>query len=127
MAGDEPVFDSQGQGASRASGLRILRAFVIVAILPGLQENPTGGRPYTECRVCTRDYAFGRHSGNSTQRESAASLVRGIRSAQSILQAYLDEMTWRFDDRNNPYIFRDTMMKLIEAPVLEYKKLTRAA
>ncbi len=42
------------------------------------------------------------------------------------LQAYLDEMTWRFDNRNNPYLFRDTMMKLIEAPVLEYKKLTAA-
>jgi len=42
------------------------------------------------------------------------------------LQAYLDEMTWRFDNRNNPYLFRDTMMKLIEVPVLEYKKLTRA-
>jgi hypothetical protein len=43
------------------------------------------------------------------------------------LSAYLDEMTFRFNNRNNPYLFRDTMMKLIEAPVLEYKNLTRAA
>jgi hypothetical protein len=26
----------------------------------------------------------------------------------------------------NPYLFRDTMKKLIESPVLEYKKLTAA-
>jgi hypothetical protein len=32
------------------------------------------------------------------------------------LTAYLDEMTFRFNNRDNPYLFRDTMMKLIEAP-----------
>jgi hypothetical protein len=42
------------------------------------------------------------------------------------LQAYLDEMTWRFDNRSNPYLFRDTLIELVEAPVLEYKKLTAA-
>jgi transposase-like protein len=42
------------------------------------------------------------------------------------LAAYLDEMTFRFNNRSNPYLFRDTLMKLIDAPVLEYKKLTAA-
>jgi hypothetical protein len=42
------------------------------------------------------------------------------------LPAYLNEMTFRFNNRANPYLFRDTLMKLIEAPVLEYKKLTAA-
>jgi hypothetical protein len=36
-------------------------------------------------------------------------------------------MTLRFNNRDNPYLFRDSMMKLIESPVLEYKKLTAAA
>jgi hypothetical protein len=36
-------------------------------------------------------------------------------------------MTFQFNSRNNPYLFRATMMKLIEAPVLEHKKLTAAA
>jgi hypothetical protein len=36
-------------------------------------------------------------------------------------------MTFRFNNRNNPYMLRDTMTKLIEASVLEYKKLTAAA
>ena len=64
--------------------------------------------------------------------ESAFSLLkRGIigswhKVSAKHLEAYLDEMTFRFNNRNNPYLFRDTMMKLIEAPVLEYKKLTAA-
>ena len=36
-------------------------------------------------------------------------------------------MTFRFNNRNNPYLFRDTLMKLIEAPTLEYKELIAAA
>ena len=64
--------------------------------------------------------------------ESAFSLLkRGIvgtwhRISAKHLEAYLDEMTFRFNNRENPYLFRDTMMKLLEAPVLEYKKLTAA-
>jgi transposase-like protein len=64
--------------------------------------------------------------------ESAFSLLkRGIigswhKVSAKHLAAYLDEMTFRFNNRNNPYLFRDTMLKLIEAPVLEYKKLTAA-
>jgi transposase-like protein len=64
--------------------------------------------------------------------ESAFSLLkRGIigswhKVSAKHLAAYLDEMTFRFNNRDNPYLFRDTMMKLIDAPVLEYKKLTAA-
>jgi transposase-like protein len=64
--------------------------------------------------------------------ESAFSLLkRGIvgswhKISAKHLQAYLDEMTWRFDNRSNPYLFHDTLTKLVEAPVLEYKKLTAA-
>jgi transposase-like protein len=65
--------------------------------------------------------------------ESAFSLLkRGIigswhKVSAKHLSAYLDEMTFRFNNRSNPYLFRDTLMKLIEAPVLEYKKLTQEA
>jgi transposase-like protein len=64
--------------------------------------------------------------------ESAYSLPkRGIigswhKISAKHLPAYLDEMTFRFNNRDNPFLFRDTLMKLIEAPVLEYKKLTAA-
>jgi transposase-like protein len=64
--------------------------------------------------------------------ESAFSLLkRGIlgswhKISAKHLSAYLDEMTFRFNNRTNPYLFRDTMQKLIEAPVLEYKNLIAA-
>jgi transposase-like protein len=75
-------------------------------------------------------YAQGEITTNGI--ESAFSLLkRGIvgswhKVSAKHLPAYLDEMTFRFNNRSNPYLFRDTMMKLIEAPVLEYKKLTAA-
>jgi transposase-like protein len=56
--------------------------------------------------------------------ESAFSLLkRGIvgswhKVSAKHLSAYLDEMTFRFNNRNNPYLFRDTLMKLIDAPKL---------
>jgi transposase-like protein len=62
--------------------------------------------------------------------ESAFSLLkRGIigswhKVSAKHLPAYLDEMTFRFNNRNNPYLFRDTMLKLLEAPVLKYEALT---
>jgi transposase-like protein len=61
--------------------------------------------------------------------ESAFSLLkRGIigtwhKVSAKHLSAYLDEMTFRFNNRQNPYLFRDTLVKLLEADVLEYKKL----
>jgi hypothetical protein len=39
------------------------------------------------------------------------------------LPAYLDEMTWRFNNRKNRYLFRDTLMQLVESKNLEYKQL----
>lgn len=40
------------------------------------------------------------------------------------LDAYLDELEWRFNNRENPYLFRDTLLKLIEATSLPYQALT---
>lgn len=37
---------------------------------------------------------------------------------------YLDEFEWRFNNRKNPYLFRDTIMRLIETPALTYAALT---
>lgn len=39
------------------------------------------------------------------------------------LDAYLDELEWRFNNRDNPYLFRDTLIKLIKSENLEYKEL----
>lgn len=43
------------------------------------------------------------------------------------LDAYLDELEHRFNNRNNEYLFRDTLTKLVKAGKLSYKELTKAA
>jgi transposase-like protein len=39
------------------------------------------------------------------------------------LEAYLDELEWRFTNRENPHLFRDTLLKLIDADRLTYREL----
>jgi transposase-like protein len=76
----------------------------------------------------TREYAHGDVHTNTV--ESAFSLLkRGIvgtwhKIDAKHLPAYLDEMCFRFNNRKNPYLFRDTIIKLIASPNLEYKELT---
>ncbi len=40
------------------------------------------------------------------------------------LLAYLDEMCFRFNNRCNDFLFRDTVLKLIDSPNIEYKDLS---
>src|SRR5204862_2207263 len=40
------------------------------------------------------------------------------------LPAYLDEFAFRFNNRDNPFLFRDTLRKLCEADALTYDALT---
>lgn len=40
------------------------------------------------------------------------------------LPAYLDEFEFRFDNRNNPFLFRDTLLRLISSDKITYEKLT---
>jgi hypothetical protein len=35
-------------------------------------------------------------------------------------------MTWRFNNRNNPFPFRDTLKRMLNADNLEFKKLIAA-
>jgi transposase-like protein len=39
------------------------------------------------------------------------------------LDAYLNELEWRFNNRENPYLLRDTLIKLIGSKNLEYQEL----
>lgn len=64
--------------------------------------------------------------------ESAFSLLkRGImgtwhKVSVKHLPTYLDEMCFRFNNRKNPCLFGDTMLKLIVSSNLKYKALTAA-
>lgn len=65
--------------------------------------------------------------------ENAFSLFkRGVRGtwhhiSAKHLASYLEEMSFRFNNRKNPYLFRDTILRLIASSNLEYKKLTAKA
>ncbi len=39
------------------------------------------------------------------------------------LPAYLEEMEWRFNNRENPYLFRDTLLRLVEGDSLPFREL----
>jgi transposase-like protein len=43
------------------------------------------------------------------------------------LDAYLDELEHRFNNRNNKFLFRDTLLKLVRAENLPYQELVKAA
>ena len=43
------------------------------------------------------------------------------------LDAYLDELEHRFNNRKNKFLFRDTLLKLVNAEALPYEKLVKAA
>jgi len=43
------------------------------------------------------------------------------------LDSYLDELEHRFNNRDNKFLFRDTLLKLVKAEALPYEKLTKAA
>jgi transposase-like protein len=76
----------------------------------------------------SREYVHGDVHTNTV--ESAFSLLkRGIvgtwhKVSAKHLPAYLDEMCFRFNNRKNRFLFRDTLTKLILSPNLEYKDLT---
>jgi transposase-like protein len=77
-----------------------------------------------------REYVRGNAHTNTI--ESAISLFkRGLHGSwhkisAKHLQAYLEEMCFRFNNRKNPCLFRDTILKLIGSPNLKYKTLTAA-
>jgi transposase-like protein len=40
------------------------------------------------------------------------------------LERYLDELEFRFNNRKNPYMFRDVLLRVIDKTALRYDKLT---
>jgi hypothetical protein len=45
--------------------------------------------------------------------------------SRKYLASYLQEFEWRFNNRENPYLFGDTLTRLISAEALPYKELTQ--
>jgi transposase-like protein len=43
------------------------------------------------------------------------------------MDAYLDEFEWRFNNRQNPHLFRDTVVRLVNAAKVEFRELVEKA
>jgi len=41
------------------------------------------------------------------------------------LPAYLDELEWRYNNRDNPFLFRDTLLQLVKGEALPYRELVQ--
>ena len=77
--------------------------------------------------VTMRDYALDADNTNSI--ENICSLLKrsiiGAYHQVSIkhLDAYLVELEWRYNNRDNPWLFRDTLLRLLRAENLPYQEL----
>jgi hypothetical protein len=80
-------------------------------------------RKKKEEKVIKRRKTVQRSPGSSAPRGNFGTGMWHRISAKH-LQAYCDEMCFRFNNRKNPYLFRDTIIKLIGFPNVEYKQLT---
>lgn len=86
----------------------------------------------------TRHESVNHHAGEYVRGDVHTNGVEGVWSlfkrsivgsyhqiSEKHLDRYLDEFEFRFNNRNNPYLFRDTLLRLIASSNLEYKELTK--
>jgi transposase-like protein len=97
---------------------------------PAIKRAGMSSRKHKTINHSKQVYVMGNTHTNTI--ENAFSLFkRGVRGtwhhiSAKHLASYLEEMSFRFNNRKNPYLFRDTILKLIASSNLEYKKLTAA-
>jgi len=60
-------------------------------------------------------------SSNTCWSESRSGTLLSVKH----MDRYLEELEWRFNNRNNPYIFRDALRRIMETAPLEYRRLNR--
>jgi transposase-like protein len=133
--GDVRLAVSPGRDASR----HILQDFVKANVKPYADAIYTDSHPgYDRIgKVMTTDHQTVKHSLNEWVKgdvhtntvESVWSLLdRAIvgsyhKLSVKHLPAYLDEFAFRFNNRENPFLFRDTLRKLCTSEVLGYQEL----
>src|SRR5215203_6044549 len=92
-----------------------------------IRENTAGDTEHEAVKHREKEWARGDVHTNSL--ENVWSLLKRsiIGSYHQVsakhLDAYLDELEFRFNNRENPYMFRDAMLKLLLAETLPYAKL----
>ena len=53
------------------------------------------------------------------------SIVGAFQISEKHLDRYIEEMEWRFNNRNNPYMFRDTVIRILRTEPMRYRELVR--
>jgi len=87
-------------------------------------------KAYSHQSVCHSKEEWSRGDIHTNNIENAWSLFKRslVGSYHQIsvkhMDAYLDEFEWRFNNRENEFLFRDTLIKLLNSPKIEFKKLT---
>ncbi len=51
----------------------------------------------------------------------------GVKMAEKLDVVYLEELEWRFNNRNNEFIFRDLLERILDSDALRYRELTASA
>lgn len=123
------------------AGADALHGFLTAVVHDGAEaiytdENPgyigVGDENTIHASVNHRDEEWVRGDVHTNTAESAWSLLKRsiIGSYHQLstkhLDAYLGEFEWRFNNRENPYLFRDTLMRLISTEQVTYRELISA-
>ncbi|MGA2904973.1 MAG: IS1595 family transposase [Candidatus Korobacteraceae bacterium] len=104
---------------------------IVTDELPAYQK-AVGDHAHETVNHGRKEYVrFGTDIHTNTVENSFSLLKRGIvgswhKISAKHLQAYLDEMSFRFDRRKNPDLFVDTLRHMITADPLTFEELTAA-
>jgi transposase-like protein len=125
---------------SKSASQKIVRQFIQETTAPDTEKLYTDGHP---AYFGIQDHDTKHESVDHVAEEWVRGDVHtnGIESAWSLfkrsivgsyhqvsakhLDAYLDEFEWRFNNRKNPFLFRDTVCKLIGSDNVSYEQLVK--
>jgi transposase-like protein len=97
----------------------------------GLRELADTGDTYDRDALITQSEARDQATDTSAIEPEWSILVRSIGNSYhhlsaKHLSAYLDETAFRYKNRNNAYLFRDTLLRLIGSEPMSYSELIAA-
>ena len=124
-----------GNGLGQGAGNRDRHTMILAAVQRGGQTRMTKRRKKHETREEVNEFIntnISRETPNIYTGESGAPFSLFKRSiagsfhqlSPKHLDRYLDEFEFRYNNRRNKYMFRDVLMRLMDAKAMPYDKLT---
>ena len=98
------------------------------ATAPAHPVAAAGGDASASCRRAGLPPASpeGRPRG-SVERSRLRQLARDVPLRRRHMDRYLEELEWRFNNQNNPHIFRDTPARIVKTDPMTYRQLVENA